>query len=248
MLQPLLCFNGPWIQYSRELRVWPATVMISSSQGALMKSIWSTSRRYSICLLQHGVHMNQTNYTDFSNPVWPFLDTIDVEINSSYRWQVKGYHASPHSKECAHATFFPQLINYYMYGKFIPNAATILAPLNNLLCRDADWKWSTKCQKSFYLAKKTLVSSEVLVHYNPDLPIHLEGDASAYGVGAVIAHMLSNGSEHLIAFASRMLISSKRNYTQVEKVAFSLILGWNASTPQSTYTHNAFHLCLHILC
>ena len=43
------------------------------------------------------------------------------------------------------------LINYY--GKFIPYAATILAPLNDLLRKDADWKWSSK---SFDLAKKTL--------------------------------------------------------------------------------------------
>ena len=111
------------------------------------------------------------------------------------------------------------------YGKFIPNAATILAPLNNLLCKDADWKWSSKFQETFDLAKKTLVSSEVLVHYNPTLPICLAGDASAYGVGAVITHMLADESEHLVAFASRALTSSESNYVQVRKEALSLIFG-----------------------
>ena len=39
---------------------------------------------------------------------------------------------------------FIGLINYY--GIFIPNAASILAPLNKMLCKDAQWKWSDQCQ------------------------------------------------------------------------------------------------------
>ena len=79
--------------------------------------------------------------------------------------------------------------------------------------------------RSFNLAKKTLVSSEVLVHHNPDLPIRMAGDASAYGVGAMVAHVLADGSERPIAFASRTLTSNERNYAQVEKEVLSLILG-----------------------
>ena len=75
------------------------------------------------------------------------------------------------------------------------------------------------------MAKTTLTSSTVLVHYDPTLPIRLIGDASAYGVGAVIAHILPDGSEHPVAYASRTLTSSERNYAQVEKEALSLIFG-----------------------
>ena len=59
------------------------------------------------------------------------------------------------------------------------------------------WKWTLNCAKAFKATKQALVSSNVLIHYNPQLPITLAGDASAYGLGAVISHTLPDGSEHL---------------------------------------------------
>ena len=63
------------------------------------------------------------------------------------------------------------------------------------------------------------------MHYNLDLPIRMAGDASTYRIGAVIAHVLPDGTERPVAFASRTLTSSERNYAQVEKEALSLIFG-----------------------
>ena len=69
------------------------------------------------------------------------------------------------------------------------------------------------------------MSSDILMHYNPDLPIRMAGDASAHRVGAVIAHVLPDGTERPVAFASRTLTSSEKYYAQVEKEALSLIFG-----------------------
>ena len=118
---------------------------------------------------------------------------------------------------------FLGLINYY--GKFIPNLSTLLQPLNELLQTGSKWKWSTNREEAFREAKKQLVSAKVLTHYNPALPIKLAADASAYGVGAVISHKMPDGSERPIAFASRTLTSSEKNYAQLEKEALSLIFG-----------------------
>ena len=53
----------------------------------------------------------------------------------------------------------------------------------------------------------------------------MAGDTSAYGIRAIITHVLPDGSERPVAFASHSLTSSKRNYAQVEKEALSLIFG-----------------------
>ena len=118
---------------------------------------------------------------------------------------------------------FLGLINYY--GKYIPNLSTLLYPLNSLLQSNKKWCWSTECSKAFQNAKNQLTSACVLTHFNPNLPIALAADASAYGVGAVISPIFSDGSEHPIAFASRTLTSAEKNYAQLEKEALALIFG-----------------------
>ncbi len=118
---------------------------------------------------------------------------------------------------------FLGLLNYY--GKFFRNLAIILHPLNKLLQANRKWNWTAKCVTAFQMAKDQLVSADVLTHYNPDLPIRMAADASAYGIGAVISHVLPDGSEKPISFASRTLTLTEKNYAQVEKEPQSFVFG-----------------------
>ena len=68
-------------------------------------------------------------------------------------------------------------------------------------------------------------SALVLTRFNEKLALKLDTDASQYGIGVVISHILPSGKEKPIAYASRTLSKSERNYAQIEKEALSIIFG-----------------------
>lgn len=64
--------------------------------------------------------------------------------------------------------------------------------------------------------------SQMLVHFDSDLPIVLSCDVSLYIVGTV---RLEDSSEKPIAFASRTLAKTEWNYSQLDKEALAVIFG-----------------------
>ena len=87
------------------------------------------------------------------------------------------------------------LITYY--GKFLPNLSTLLAPLYKLLGKVIPWKWSAEQDKAFKVYKELLTSSQLFVHFNPQLPLLMACDASVYGNRAVLAHKCPTGQRNL---------------------------------------------------
>ena len=109
------------------------------------------------------------------------------------------------------------MVNYY--AKFIPNMSTITAPLNELRKKGVALKWKHKKKEALRELKEKLVSTQVLIHYNPNLPLKLDCDASSVGLGAVLLHVMQDSTERPIAYASRSLSKAEINYSQVVKEA-----------------------------
>ena len=110
-------------------------------------------------------------------------------------------------------------------GKCLPNLATTLPTLHDLLQKDRPWRWTKGCERAFFKSKKQLQDSPLLVHYDLKKPLLLACDATPYGVGAVISHFMENGEETPIAFASRTLTASEGNYFHIEKEDLSIMFG-----------------------
>ena len=58
------------------------------------------------------------------------------------------------------------------------------------------WEWSKECEEAFQRSKSELMAGRVLVPYDKKRKLILACDASPYGVGAVISHVMDDGEEH----------------------------------------------------
>lgn len=72
-----------------------------------------------------------------------------------------------------------------------------------------------------------VTSDQVLTHFHTEVPLKLACDASPYGIGAVLSHTYSDGTEKPIeiGFPSRTINSAERNYAQIDREALALVWG-----------------------
>ena len=146
---------------------------------------------------------------------------VDNEGLHATTAKVEAVTQAPEPRNVQELRSFLGLVQYY--AKFIHHLSIITQPLNHLLCQKVSWKWTKEYQQAFLEPMEQLASSEVLVHYDPQLPLKLDCDASAYGIGAMLSHVFPDGGERPIAYASRTLAQSEKGYAQLEKEVLSLV-------------------------
>ena len=118
--------------------------------------------------------------------------------------------------------------NYYR--KFLHQYAQIARPLNQLISGDNSKKkrtkivWTEECESAFVKLKELCSDTLCLAYPDYTNSFKLYTDASESGLGAVLSQVKQDGIERPIAFASRTLSKSERNY-DAYKLEF-LALRW----------------------
>jgi len=116
------------------------------------------------------------------------------------------------------------------YRAFISDFSNIARPLNDLTCKNRQWNWSNKCEKAFTDLKKVCASEPVLKTPDWSKPFVMHTDASGYALGVVIAQEHEDGM-HPIAFHSRSLLPTEKNYNVHDKELAGVVFGFKCGCP-----------------
>ena len=109
------------------------------------------------------------------------------------------------------------------YRKHIQNFSNIAAPLYQLTKKNAKFIWTSVCETAFQKLVELLSSAPILSFPTREDPFILDTDASLFGVGGVLSQ-IQNGEERVIAYGSKALSSSQRNYCTTMRELLAVVL------------------------
>ena len=108
------------------------------------------------------------------------------------------------------------------YRRFVKGFSKIARPLHKLTEAKQKFLWTAECEEAFNHLKGALTSAPILAYPQPDKDFILDTDASNEGVGAVLSQEL-DGQERVIAYFSKSLSRSERNYCITRKELLAIV-------------------------
>ena len=97
--------------------------------------------------------------------------------------------------------------------------------LRKLLKKNTEWRWETEQQNDFETIKKMLTKEPALAHYAKDRDNIVATDASKTGLGITLSQRQADGELKPIAFGSRFLNDSEKNYSIGELELLAVVWG-----------------------
>ena len=108
------------------------------------------------------------------------------------------------------------------YRRFICDFSNIASPLTRLLQKNEVFVWDSGAQDSFVKFKEALTNTPVLSFLTEDGTLILDTDASGVAIGAVLSQK-QNGDERVIAYFSRSLDRTQRQYCVTRRELLAII-------------------------
>lgn len=112
------------------------------------------------------------------------------------------------------------------FARFIPNFSEIAAPLHKLKTNNAELVWDLECQNAFRTLKNFLTSPPLLSTPNFNKRFLLYTDASSCAIGSLLSQKDDENNVRPIAFFSKMLQGSEKNYSTYKKELYGVILSF----------------------
>lgn len=120
---------------------------------------------------------------------------------------------------------FLGMVNFFR--RFIPKAASVQAPLNDLLQGNVKGKtpvkWTPEAERAFEQTRECLANATLLAHPEPNVPLAIFSDASDFAVGASLQQLVDNNWQPL-DFFSKKLNPAETKYAAYDRELLAIYL------------------------
>ena len=97
--------------------------------------------------------------------------------------------------------------------------------LHNIVKKNQEWKWTERQEGVFRKLKERFTKELVLVVLNSDKKMRIEVDTSDYATEEVLYMKCEDGRQQPVAFLSKSLNKTNRNYKIYDKKILAVIRG-----------------------
>lgn len=171
-------------------------------------------------LRQAGMKVNLKKCT-FMEPQIEYLGhQINKDGITPSMTKIQAINNAPTPQNVTELKSFLGLLNFY--ERFIPNLHSSCADLHTLTRKNVKWNWTTHEDNIFKTMKAKILNSKALISYDENRELFLACDASEKGIGCVLFHMSEDKQEQHIAFASRKLNDSEKQYSVIDREALAI--------------------------
>jgi len=118
---------------------------------------------------------------------------------------------------------FLELTNYYR--QFIQGFAFIARPLHDIVKKEQKWEWTEKQKRVFRELKEKFTKELVLTAPDLNKKMRMEVNSSDYVTGSVLSMECEDGRWRLVAYLSKSLNETERNYEIHDKEMLVVIRG-----------------------
>jgi len=108
------------------------------------------------------------------------------------------------------------------YRRFVKGFASIAEPLTRLTQKNVRFEWTEEAQTAFTKLKKALEDATTLAFPHPNIPCIVDSDASDVAIGAILSQVI-DGVERPIAFYSKVMSTTQRNYCPTRRELLAVI-------------------------
>ena len=142
-------------------------------------------------------------------------DTLSSDGLQLSKERVKAIAEAPAPKNQSEVRSFLGSVQFC--AKFIPQFATVSAPLWDLTSKNAKWKWGTNEAAAFSRIKCLLTRAPVMAYYNQHAETRVTTEALPVGLGGILEQVQPDGQ-----YASRKLSKTEQRYSQFEREAHAI--------------------------